>query len=430
MMTWLAGSLAATSMAFTGCGSDATLATPNDPVTTPDIGTEIRSDKVRDTTPTVADAAIAELATGNSAFALDLYTELQAAEGNLFYSPYSVSLALAMTYAGATNDTLTTMADVLHFTLAEPELHPAFNALDLDLLSRSHAADGGEGAGLTLTLANALWSDGEGFLMPFLDTLAENYGAGMHLVDFAQPEAAAASINAWVEEQTESKIKDLLKPENLIDARLVLTDAIYFKAQWAKPFPRELTVDHDFALLDGSHIAVPTMVQADMFAYAAGDGYQAVQLDYDGEETSMLVVLPDAGRFAEIEGGFDPAFIAAIVDALVDTDVSVMLPRWSFESTFSLADTLKALGMGEAFSAAADFSRMDGTGTLYISDVLHKAFVAVNEDGTEAAAATAVVMVNGIPEANVHADRPFLFVIRDNITGTILFVGRVLNPAA
>jgi len=390
----------------------------------------VRSDKARDTSPDVASGALAELASGNTDFALDLYAQLRDGDGNLFFSPYGISLALAMTYAGAAGDTLTAMASTLHFTLPEPEVHPAFNALDLALLSRSHGADGGQGAGLTLELANALWAqDGSSFLVPFLDTLAINYGAGMQLVDFGAPEAAAATINAWVAEHTGDKITDLVSPASLSAAvRLVLTNAVYFKAQWLKPFAEEVTSMRDFQLLDGSSVSVPVMSSLDNFRYATGDGFAAVELPYDGEETSMLVVLPDAGRFAEVEGGLDGAALAAIVDSLAYTQVSVSLPRFSFDAAFNLRGQLEALGMGSAFGDA-DFSRMDGTRSLAISDVVHKAFVAVNEDGTEAAAATAVLMVGTMPGGpEVDATRPFIFVIRDNVTGTVLFIGRVLNP--
>ena len=434
----IAGMFMATALTLAGCGTSAST-DPNDntPDVKPSTGTEVRSDKVRNTSPDVAGTTVEELVSGNSDFAFDMYAQLKTGTGNLFYSPYSVSIALAMTYAGAATDTLTEMADTLHFTLPEPDLHPAFNALDLDLASRSHSPDGGEGAGLTLKIADALWGqNGYGFLVPFLDTLAVNYGAGMHLVDFStQTEEARLAINQWVSDQTEARIPELLMPGTLSPlARLVLTNAIYFKAQWAEPFVKDFTANGVFHLLSGDTVTVAMMrgEQEGPRNYTAGDGYQAVELPYDGNETSMLVVLPDAGRFTEIESAFDATMLARLVADLQPAELGVVLPKWSFRSKFSLKEQLTALRMPDAFVyTVADFSRMDGTRELFIGDVIHEAFVAVDEDGTEAAAATAVVMVGGsMPPPELEVNRPFLFVIRDNITGTILFVGRVLNPAA
>jgi serpin B len=374
-----------------------------------------------------------DLVAGNNAFAFDLYHAVSGDGENLILSPYSVSLALAMTYAGARGETERQMADTLHFTLPQDQLHPAFKALD-ESLPRD-AGSGEDDESFRLNIANALWGqDGYAFLEDFLNVLNANYGAGMRLVNFGDAEAARKLINDWVSEQTEERINDLLKPGMVTpDTRLVLTNAIYFKAAWLLKFEEEATYDAPFTLLDGSQVMVPTMAQTDSFAYGQGDGYQAIALPYAGEQMAMLVVVPDTGRFAEIESALDPAQFETILDTLEGQEVHLTMPRFEYESEFSLGDTLAAMGMPDAFSASADFSGMTGARDLLISAVVHKAFVKVDEGGTEAAAATAVVMMETAmmpPGAQMHIDRPFIYAIYERSTGTILFLGRVLNPSS
>jgi serpin B len=391
-----------------------------------------QSGKERVTSPNVAASDLAELVNGNTMFAFDLYRFLRKEkDGNLFYSPYSISLALAMTYAGARGETERQMANTLHFTLPQDRLHPAFNSLDLDLASR-----GKGGRGFQLNIVNAIWGQqGYKFLPTFLDVLAENYGAGLRLLDFASdPEASRVTINDWVSDQTNGRIKDLI-PQGIIDAltRLVLTNAIYFKAAWAEPFDVEQTRDGPFYLLDGGQVTVPMMSHVASFGYAEGEGYQAVELPYDGRELAMVIFLPAAGKFEEFENSLDVGKARAIVESLSYKEVALTMPRFKVESGFSLAKVLSAMGMPAAFSRGADFSGMDGTLRLYIREVMHKAFVSVDEEGTEAAAATAVIMKEkGLPSmpVKITVNRPFIFLIRDIKTGTILFVGRVVNPAA
>ncbi len=252
----------------------------------------------REAAPQVSENVLQALAAGNSVFAFDLYQALRREEGNLFFSPYSISVALAMTYAGARSDTEAQMADVLRFNLPQDRLHPAFNGLDQELAKRGEGAAGVDGEGFRLNIANALWGQtGYPFLPEFLDLLARNYGAGMRLVDFASDaEAARVTINDWVSEQTEGRIKDLIPPD-VLDAttRLVLTNAIYFNAAWAKPFQETATADGPFYPLDGEQVTVPFMHQSDTFGYARGDGYQLVELPYSGHELSMVILLPDEG---------------------------------------------------------------------------------------------------------------------------------------
>jgi len=397
----------------------------------------VKSEKLRVTKPGATANDLARLTSGNSAFAFDLYQELRQKPGNLFYSPHSISLALAMTYAGARSTTATQMANTLHFTLLPDSLHPAFNSLDLELARRGEGAKGKDGKGFRLNIVNAIWGqNGYKFLPAFLDVLAENYGAGLRLLDFVQaPEESRLTINNWVSDQTEGKIKDLI-PRGEIDplTRLVLTNAIYFNAAWRLPFSKDLTADGSFYLLDGSKVTVPMMKQSESLRYAAGQGYQAVELPYDGQQLAMVILLPGAGQLAAFEGSLTAEQVEAIVRGLAPKQVALTMPRFKYESSFKLNETLQAMGMADAFTPGiADFSGMDGRRELFIGAVLHKAFVSVDEAGTEAAAATAVVMQLKMMPAQpveVTVDRPFVFLIRDLETGTILFVGRVVNPGA
>jgi len=396
-------------------------------------GGVLRSEKPRVTSPDVAEADLAELVPGNSAFAFDLYQAIREKDGNLFYSPYSISLALAMTYAGARGETEQQMADTLHYTIRQSYLHPAFNALDLELASRGEGAEGQDG-GFRLNIANSIWGQtGHSFLAEFLDILAENYGAGLRVLDFANaPEDSRVTINEWVSDETEGKIEDLLPPDSITSlTRLVLTNAIYFNAAWSHPFEEELTHDGTFNLLDGDQVTVPMMEQAEYFGYAEGEGYQAVELLYDGEELSMVILLPASGRFEEFASALDAERAASILRGIDPQKVHLTMPKFTYESGFSLKETLAAMGMPAAFTAA-DFSGMDGTHELFIGDVIHKAFISVDEAGTEAAAATAVVVPTAAPTPprEVTVDRPFVFMIRDIDTEAILFLGHVVNPSA
>ena len=399
---------------------------------------EVRSSRER-AAPSAAAAETASLVDGNNSFAFNLYHDLASEEGNLFYSPYSISLALAMTYAGATGETEQQMADTLQFLLPQATLHPTFNALDLELASRSEGPAGSDGEGFRLNIANAVWGQEDyEFLEPFLDILAESYGAGVRPVDFrGSPEQSRVAINDWIAERTEDRIMDLIPPD-VIDGltRMVLTNAIYFNAGWLYAFDESQTRTAPFHLLDGSSIDVPMMRTTDSLGYAGGEGYQVVDLPYVGQEMSMTVLLPDLGRFREIEDRLDAALAQRIIGEVAYREVDLKMPRFEFESQFRLAETLKGMGMADPFDpSTAEFSGMDGKsclagdqGCLYIEEIIHKAFVTVDEEGTEAAAATAVTMqtMSARPQpVAVTIDRPFIFLIRDRETGTILFVGRV-----
>ncbi len=406
-------------------------------LTQPAVAGEVKSDKGRVTSPDVSPTEQALLVEGNSGFAFELYQALKGQGGNLFYSPYSISLALAMTYAGAHGETAQQMAGTLQFLLEQARLHPAFNWLDAELASRGEGAQGKDGKGFRLNIVNAIWGQKDyEFLTEFLDVLAENYGAGLRILDFIrEAEESRLIINGWVSDQTEGRIEDLI-PEGVIDelTRLVLTNAIYFNAAWAYPFIKDVTADDPFYLIEGGQITVPMMKQMESFGYADGEGYQAIELPYDGGELSMVILLPEAGQFGAFEKELEAQQVDAIIEDLQSTRVTLTMPKFEFDSEFGLKDALAGMGMPIAFSPdEADFSGMTGNRELFISDVVHKAFVAVDEAGTEAAAATAVVVGTTSmpvePPVEVTIDRPFIFLIRDIETGAVLFVGRVLNPS-
>ena len=415
-------------LALAGCPPTETPETPP--------GEVVGSDVDRDTDPQVSDADFEQFAVERREFAFDLYHEFADTDGNFVVSPHSVSAALGMTYAGAEGNTETEMADALRFGLEEPVLHSAFNKLDLELQSRTELPAEVEGTAPTLNIVNQTFGQsGYPFEEAFLDTLALHYGAAMAVLDFtADPEASRGVINEWVEEATEEKIQDLL-PEGSISSntKLVLVNAIYFKASWMEPFEVANTTDDPFVLLDGSEISTPTMHGWLEGRYAEGDNWSLVDIPYVGWQISMSILVPDEGSFAEVEAGLNEAFWTSAVDEASSYMIELDLPKFNFRTNQTLSAPLKALGMVEAFEASvADFSGIVNASSLYISEVYHQAFIDVNEEGTEAAAATAVVATDTSEplSASLDIDRPFIFAIRDRGTGAILFVGRVTNPSA
>lgn len=377
-------------------------------------------------------------ASGNR-FAFDLYRQLRAMPdgGNLIVSPYSIATALTMTCAGARGTTEAQMADVLHLELAADELHPALAALQADLMTVE--TGGPDEEPLRLTLANGLWGQrGFPFRAAYLDLLDTYYGAGLNLLDFVRaPEAARQTINDWVAEETEDRIQDLLPPGSVdVDTRLVLANAITFKGAWASVFEVDRSREGTFTRLDGTTVTVPMMSQVGHFAYAGLDGYQAIALPYQGGDAAMLILLPEAGRYEAWEDVLDVDLFQATREALASTNVALTMPRFQTETAFSLEEALAGLGMVDAFDPRrADFSGMVETagGGLYVSAVVHQAFITVDEMGTEAAAATGVVFgPTSAPLAPIALtlDRPFVYAIVDQASGAILFLGRVLDPAS
>jgi serpin B len=383
----------------------------------------------------VAGDQVAELVAGSNAFAVDLYrAATQDKPGNLIYSPYSISLAFSMVYAGARAETEAQMEETLHYLPQETQ-HPSFNSLDQYLTSLGQDTEPDEFAGepFQLNIANAVWGQqGYPFLEDYLAILAQYYGAGLRAVDFtADPEAARQAINEWIEEQTQDRIQDMV-PEGVIDAltRLVLVNAIYFKGSWLQPFDEANTQDGLFTLLDGSQVSVPLMLNSSArINFFEGDGYLAALLPYSGFSIDMMVILPDSGQFEAVEAALSADLLARIRQEASEHDVRLVLPKLDFETDLDLKELLMGMGMTAPFEGA-DFSGIAEGGGLYISDALHKANITVNEVGTEAAAATVIAMrESAVMGAELIIDRPFIFAIQERESGTILFMGRVMNPA-
>lgn len=395
----------------------------------------VRADVPRVTSPEVSQEQLQELVRGNNVFAFDLYRRVtEGSNDNLIYSPYSISLAFSMVYAGAAGETQAQMMEALNY-LSQEAQHPAFNALDQHLASLGDEGGGEtEGEPFQLNIANAVWGhQGLPFNEPYLSILAGQYGAGLRVVDFAQdPEAARQLVNDWVAEQTEERINDIL-PEGAIDAatRLVLANAIYFNAGWLFPFDPAATQEGPFHLLDGAETSVAMMHLNTVRApYFQGNGYQAVLLPYTGEKVDMLVILPESGQFETVQQTMSADLLDQVRAQAEIHDVTLSMPKFDFETDINLPDLLKEMGMTDPFSpGAADFSGIVEDGGLYISAAVHKGTIKVDELGTEAAAATVIGMAtSAMPRADMNLDRPFIFAILERETGAILFLGRVMDP--
>jgi len=379
------------------------------------------------------------LVSGNSAFAFALYRQLSGtdASANLLFSPYSISAALAMAYAGARAETEIQMQDVLRFTLGQDRTHSAFQQLRQLLMTQDRFQDNADSDPFRLRVANSLWRQIDyAFLESYISTLQSFYGTDAFEADFAADcEDARQSINAWVSDQTEEKIPELIQPGALSPATvLVLANAVYFQAAWEFPFSEEETSKLPFVLADGQTCLTPMMQQTAHIHYANTSYGDIVELGYANSRTTMTLILPDDQMsLASFESSLSVEVFDEMLASLEYRPVTLTLPKFSYRAALSLSHTLAAMGMQAAFSDTADFSGMDGTYDLLISEVIHEAFIVVDEKGTEAAAATAVIMARGgLPETPrvVIFDRPFLFAIRDTETGTILFLGRVMDPSA
>ena len=396
-----------------------------------------RSNKPRLDGTTVATADIAQQGADDQTFTFDLYGQLKGATGNLFFSPYSVSAALGMTWAGAGSDTATAIATALDFSLPEARAQAALDAIDQQLASRASVGTSADGQGpFTLNVANALWAQkGLTLLTPFLDTLATDYGAGVHLENFASaPDPSRLDIDRWVSNKTDGKIPMLLGEGTITnDTRFVITNAVYFSGSWAIPFETTQTKTATFNDGDGTTSSVPFMnTDPSGFLqtmYAAGTGWQAVELPYSNPALTMTLIVPDAGQLSFVEGQLSATFFDQVTASETEADVTLSLPKFTATTQASLKPPLSALGMATAFGSDADFSGIDGAHDLAIADVVHQATITIDESGTEAAAATAVIgTANGIvyfPAQTVTVDRPFFIVIRDLPTHSILFVGRI-----
>jgi serpin B len=403
---------------------------PETPAPPAPPGELIASDAQR-VTPTVATETLASAASGNTEFGAALYPLIASPGENLFFSPFSITQAFSMVYAGARGRTAQQMEQALRFPLPQEQLHPAMNALDLALHGRAEQTRGDNVMPPEVRVVNATWGQsGFAFEPAFLDVLAQHYGAGVRAVDFStEADSVRERINAWVAGQTNNRIKDLL-PEDSVDGdtKLVLTNALYFKGAWAVPFDPSATRSAAFHLLDGGTQQVQLMQRSGLLRYKRGEGFEALALPYSGGAFQMLLVVPDSGRFQEVEARLSAEFLDSIRGTLEDRVFMLGLPRFRAETAFSLVQPLQELGMVDAFSADADLSGISQQTRLQLSAAHHKAFVAVDEAGTEAAAATGVVATPvSLPEP-LTVDRPFLFLIEDVETRTVLFLGRIVKP--
>ena len=372
------------------------------------------------------------LARDGRRFAVDLYTRLAPSPGNLFFSPWSIRTALGMVYAGARAHTEQQMAVALHDSLGEVRLHLAASQLEKEL----RAVGGKNAPRAELVTAHAVWvARGMALERDFTHTLSVDYAAKPREIDVTNGGEASAVINAWVEKQTRARIRDLI-PRNALGlaTRLVLCDAIYFRGAWRDSFFYKRTIDLSFRLSDGSSVTVPFMHRRHILRYAENQSLQVLELPYRGDKLAMLVILPrDADGLGAVERQLDPESLATWDSRMEGVEVLVTLPKFRIEGEFSLAGPLAAMGMGDAFTEKADFSGIARERPLFISEVYHKAFVTVDEQGTEAAAATGgAVTLGNVPLSELPvmftADHPFLFLIRDRPSGAILFMGRLADP--
>lgn len=374
------------------------------------------------------------VARANNAFAADVYRQLKPTPDNLVFSPYSLFTALSMTYAGAKQSTETQMAEVLHFPFEAPQIHEALNAWGQTLQTSDEDAQ----KGYQLYHANALWTqEGQQLLTEFTDLLRTYYNATLTTLDFKNtPQQAADAINAWVNQHTQGKISELLHPQNISqNILLILTNAIYFKGAWQFPFDKEKTQEAAFTLIDGKQVNVPMMQQTASVLYGEDHLVQVLELPYVHPESAtplaMRILLPkDPTTFPECEAALSAEYIESLFAPLQPRKVAISLPRFHVQGTFSLPEALRALGMTDAFSLPpADFSGITHSQNLYISEVLHKVILEVNEEGAEAAGASAVIMARGLSQPLVfQVDHPFWIMICDNTTGGILFWGRIMDP--
>lgn len=375
------------------------------------------------------------IAAGTNEFALDMYREVSGLEeeGNIFFSPYSVSMTLGMVYGGARGNTALDMSSVLHFNLPVEAVNTGFQLLT-KTISFGRPSELETGDPFTMAISNGLWVQQDYELLDdFVSAVREFYGASVESLDFiGDTEGSRETINSWVARNTMNKILNLI-PFGVLDTdtRVVLTNAVYFKASWTHPFNLNATSDRRFILEDGSEVVVPMMTNTDSYRYASSDDWSAVVLDYAGGDAGMLVIMP-TGDMGEFQEGFDAELLAAVRSSMSSRNLHLSMPRFEFTRSMPLSTILRSLGMESAFDSSADFSGITGNRDLYISEVLHKAYVKVDETGTEAAAATALTMATTgmpAPPAEMNINRPFVFIIQNNLTGSIVFMGRVMNPS-
>ena len=405
----------------------------------PGISSQVlaKSALLRDTKPHVPEADLAAVVAGNTKFALKVFPLLDTSpNNNTFFSPYSVTQAFSLLAPGARGTTLSGIRQSLFFTLPQQRINPALNRLDLLIAGKTSGKFLQNGLQTPkLHSANAVWiQQGFPILPSYLDTIAVNYGAGLHLVDFFDAtETSRKTINAWAEEQTDHRIQNLIPPNGVSPStRIILTNAVWFKASWASQFQRSTSANMIFNNRDGSTPLVPYMRQRYSLPYARINGSQAVDIAYAGNRMSMLVIMPMPGKFDPFLATLTPDVLADITKQLTNRVMDFAMPTFSFTRASKIEQILVHLGMIDAVvPARADFSGIDGNHNLFIEDVFHQAFISSNEEGTESVAATAIVMQDAgksrSPDMTLTIDRPFIFLIRDRETGLILFLGKVVS---
>ncbi|MEC4892661.1 MAG: serpin family protein [Oscillatoria sp. PMC 1051.18] len=366
----------------------------------------------------------------NSSFALDLYNRVRTQEGNLFFSPYSISTAVAMTYAGARNETATEIAKVMHFSLKQERLHPTFGMMLANFQTE---------LGSQLNIANGLWGqEGYGFLAQCIELIKNNYKAPIAEVDFtSKSEDVRQQINAWIAQETQNKITEFISEGALnSETRLVLTNAVSFQGSWEFPFDESLTKEEPFTIASGEQVSVPMMHHPELsfVSYADLPELKILELPYVGSRLSAIVLLPkQANGLAQLEAQLTPEnlnqWLSALAEFPPDAKIAVWLPKLNISSELNLKRILSAMGMEQAFNEQADFSGFNGKQDLYLSHAVHKAYVNIDEMGTQAGVATgAIGATRGGLQGSFRGDRPFIFLIRDNVSKSILFLGRVVNP--
>ncbi len=397
----------------------------------------IASQLDRQLDPQVTPEGIEALVYGNTQFAIDIYDQISDGQDNLIFSPVSLSLALSMAMAGAESQTEVEMLSALQFPLPESEVHPAFNAALLAIEASQIEDSGNNQEGFQLNLANALWVQaGLPIQSPFLDILALNYGAGIYRVDFkAEPDAARRAINRWVARETRDHIENIMGPGSVDPlTRLVLANAIYFKADWDESFDKGSTKKESFTLLNGSEVQVDMMkIWDETYAYHQGVNYQTVEVDYLNPDFSMVILVPDQGAFTTVEDQLTAEFITDVLNDLEYQDLNLQMPRFDIDYQFNATPVLEQMGMAAPFERdEADFSGITEQEPLFISSVNHMAMISVDEEGTEAAAATTIMFGLGAAPPGepitLIIDRPFIFFIVHEPTQSLLFMGRVLEP--
>jgi len=359
-------------------------------------------------------------------FSFDFYKKIvQSENGNIFFSPYSIFVALSMVYEGARGNTATEMQNVLNIKQNDSPTLGSFGRI-YNLLNQNQK-------GYTISTANAFWAHQDyQFLKEYLGLLENFYMAEANELDFSKNVEAAETINSWIEEKTNDKIKDMIQPDMLSDlTKLVLTNAIYFKGLWDSPFNPDKTFKTDFELTTGETVKVQMMSDSkdSNFNYSETDELKIIELDYEGKDLSMIIILPKENNITIAESSMNYENLSIWKNDLFEIDINVEIPKFKFETKYSLNNLLNDMGVIDAFSpGVADFSGMDGTNNLFISKALHQAYIEVNEEGTEAAAATSIIMeLTAIPDS-FRADHPFVFLIQHKETGAILFMGRIMNP--